>query len=401
MLAALAALVPRPRRRRRRRAPAVLLARTAAPAFAAGLHWGAWERALRVGAEAARLVRRGRRTGLLPPRVGRPRALRRQAGPGPCRAGGRPSACAARSPTSAARSRAAARSPWSPTAPATRPAPAPARSPRRARRCRTRGTRSRRRRPAASRPSSAPRAIAAEPSPAGRSGSGAVRSTGPVIPATVIASRSGGGGAQGPGIQRLVGGARRNLVAAGAGALLAAVLGTVVTLGATSNPNDAPSDKVGVNPSASAGSDDDGLGADKADDGSAGSDSNGDPVRPPAARPTRAPTGRWAPRTTRRRLRRAARGAVGRAFGGRRRRAAGEHRRRRRRPTSPRRPTLRRRRPSRRRRPPTHPVADAVRHVDPAHARADRRRPPAPSTPDDPDHGQRPGLQPGPTETRE
>ncbi|MYS20765.1 hypothetical protein GA0115240_123213 [Streptomyces sp. DvalAA-14] len=34
---------------------AVLLARTVAPVFAAALHWGAWERALRVGQEAARL----------------------------------------------------------------------------------------------------------------------------------------------------------------------------------------------------------------------------------------------------------------------------------------------------------------------------------------------------------
>ncbi|MFI5983224.1 ATP-binding protein [Streptomyces sp. NPDC051555] len=33
---------------------AVLLARTAAPAFAASLHWGAWERVLRAGSEAAR-----------------------------------------------------------------------------------------------------------------------------------------------------------------------------------------------------------------------------------------------------------------------------------------------------------------------------------------------------------
>ncbi|WP_086729000.1 ATP-binding protein [Streptomyces carpinensis] len=57
--------------------------------------------------------------------------------------------------------------------------------------------------------------------------------------------------------------ARRNLVAVGAGALLAAVLGTVVTLGATSH-NDAndPSDNVGVNPSASQGTDDGGLNAD-------------------------------------------------------------------------------------------------------------------------------------------
>ncbi|MFF9477363.1 ATP-binding protein [Streptomyces sp. NPDC014733] len=35
---------------------AVLLARTAAPAFAAGLHWSAWERGLRHGQEAARLA---------------------------------------------------------------------------------------------------------------------------------------------------------------------------------------------------------------------------------------------------------------------------------------------------------------------------------------------------------
>ncbi|MYT45910.1 ATP-binding protein, partial [Streptomyces sp. SID5471] len=35
---------------------AVLLARTAAPAFAAALHWSAWERSLRHGAEAARIA---------------------------------------------------------------------------------------------------------------------------------------------------------------------------------------------------------------------------------------------------------------------------------------------------------------------------------------------------------
>ncbi|MEU5398295.1 ATP-binding protein [Streptomyces sp. NPDC005963] len=35
---------------------AVLLARSAAPAFAAGMHWGAWERVLRVGSEAARIA---------------------------------------------------------------------------------------------------------------------------------------------------------------------------------------------------------------------------------------------------------------------------------------------------------------------------------------------------------
>jgi hypothetical protein len=78
-----------------------------------------------------------------------------------------------------------------------------------------------------------------------------------------------------PSTQKARGGlkglARRNLVAAGAGALLVAVLGTVVTLGATSdNTTEPPSNQVGVNPSASQGADDGGLGADvpKNDDGS-------------------------------------------------------------------------------------------------------------------------------------
>ncbi|MFD0317330.1 ATP-binding protein [Streptomyces flavalbus] len=71
----------------------------------------------------------------------------------------------------------------------------------------------------------------------------------------------------GPGARHTRGGlrrvAKRNLVAAGAGALLAAVLGTVVTLGATSsNDADSPSDQVGGNPPASQGTDDD-LGAEE------------------------------------------------------------------------------------------------------------------------------------------
>ncbi|MFE1289174.1 ATP-binding protein [Streptomyces sp. NPDC058751] len=67
---------------------------------------------------------------------------------------------------------------------------------------------------------------------------------------------------------RLVTGTRRNLVAAGAGALLVAVLGTVVTLGATSEHNtDTPSEKVGVNPSATQDAQDDSLGADTPEKG--------------------------------------------------------------------------------------------------------------------------------------
>ncbi|MGY0058360.1 ATP-binding protein [Streptomyces sp. LZ34] len=54
ILTAMAALVAA--REAGRAETAVLLARSATPAFAAALHWGAWERALRRGQEAARLA---------------------------------------------------------------------------------------------------------------------------------------------------------------------------------------------------------------------------------------------------------------------------------------------------------------------------------------------------------
>src|SRR5204862_2069821 len=77
---------------------------------------------------------------------------------------------------------------------------------------------------------------------------------------------------RGPGgLRGVVKGTRRNLAAVGAGAALAAVLGTVVSLGMTSNndPNN-PSQNVQVGPSASQGADDGSLGADKADKGGSG-----------------------------------------------------------------------------------------------------------------------------------
>ncbi|WP_432033569.1 ATP-binding protein [Streptomyces antibioticus] len=75
--------------------------------------------------------------------------------------------------------------------------------------------------------------------------------------------------------------ARRNLVATGAGALLVAVLGTVVTLGATSN-NDAndPSGQVGVNPSAGSDLGDGGLDSDIPGDGTATGDTGTATSRP-------------------------------------------------------------------------------------------------------------------------
>lgn len=87
-------------------------------------------------------------------------------------------------------------------------------------------------------------------------------------PTTLISHRMPAGNAAAGRRGGLRGLARRNMVAAGAGALLVAVLGTVVTLGATSHENaDSPSRKAGANPSATQGTGSDSLGADKAGDG--------------------------------------------------------------------------------------------------------------------------------------
>lgn len=100
------------------------------------------------------------------------------------------------------------------------------------------------------------------------------RQAAPVPPAPTVV------GGKAPTRKSIVTGTRRNLVAAGAGALLAAVLGTVVTLGATSNNDQPPSDKVGTNPSASAGENGGDLGADQADPGSGGGGSTSTPSDP-------------------------------------------------------------------------------------------------------------------------
>lgn len=80
---------------------------------------------------------------------------------------------------------------------------------------------------------------------------------------TPAATAAAGPKAAGSGAKRTVfSGTRRNLVAAGAGALLAAVLGTIVTLGATSGTDTGPADKVKSGQSAEEGSDSGGLTAD-------------------------------------------------------------------------------------------------------------------------------------------
>ncbi|MFE9770871.1 ATP-binding protein [Streptomyces sp. NPDC005931] len=224
--------------------PAVELARTAAPAFAAGLHWSAWERALRAGAEAARLAgdvaeqayfhhelgihalcagRLDRARAELEAAIGLRGALADKRG---TVAGRRALALVAdRSGTPLA---------LAPTAGEEVP--------------------DARHEESAPPPRGVPAAFPELQPPADTAL--IVHRTAP-SPTPVPAGRAGGGGLKGM--------ARRNLVAAGAGALLVAVLGTVVTLGATSE-NDAtnPSDRVGVNPSASQGIDDGSLGADPA-----------------------------------------------------------------------------------------------------------------------------------------
>ncbi|MCX2924235.1 ATP-binding protein [Streptomyces sp. NEAU-W12] len=237
---------------------AVQLARSAAPAFAAGLHWSAWERTLRTGAEAARLAGDvaeeayfhhelgihalctgdlDRARAELEASIGLRGALADKRG---TVAGRRALALVAdRSGT-----------PMTPTAGEEVP-DAHYEEP-------------------VSPPRGAPTAFPELQPP---TDTGLVVHRPAPVPGPAPAYRAAGG---------LKGMARRNLVAAGAGALLVAVLGTVVTLGATSE-NDAgtPSENVGVNPSASQGVDDGSLGADpRADENGDTGDATSRPTDP-------------------------------------------------------------------------------------------------------------------------
>ncbi|GHG97653.1 ATP-binding protein [Streptomyces lanatus] len=220
--------------------PTVQLARTAAPAFAAGLHWSAWERALRAGAEAARLAGDvfeqayfHHELGILALCGGQLDRARAELETST----GLRGALADKRGTVAGRRALALVSDRSGTAPGV----------------------------------AAFSATAGEEVPDARyeesqSPPGGVPAAFPpggdtTTLVTHQASAPSGTSHKGRGGVRNF--ARRNLVAAGAGALLVAVLGTVVTLGATSdNDPNAPSNQVDV-PSASQGPGDDSLGADK------------------------------------------------------------------------------------------------------------------------------------------
>ncbi|MGW2655749.1 ATP-binding protein [Streptomyces sp. NPDC001478] len=198
---------------------AVLLARSASPAFAAGLHWSAWERALRIGQEAARIAGEvaeeayfHHELGVLALCTGNPDRARTELETSVSMRGAladKPGAVAGRRALAlvADRSRSAAASGGLAVAgPSVQSAPAEPSTPR--------GL------PAVI-PVSVPKPLSED--------------------TAVIARQSAPKGGEEPPAGRfpLLGGARRNLVAAGAGVLLAGVLGTVVTLGLTSNSDPA------------------------------------------------------------------------------------------------------------------------------------------------------------------
>ncbi|MFG2503529.1 ATP-binding protein [Streptomyces sp. NPDC048441] len=257
---------------------AVLLARTIAPAFAGGLEWGAWERALRSGQEAARTAgevaeeayfhhelgilalcggQLDRARVELEASIGLRGALADKRG---MIAGRRALALVAdRSGGALPGSSAAA------TAGAGEEVP------------------DARYEESASPPGGVPAAFALPAPP-------------PPEPETLVTRKATPVGV-GPAPTRrsIVSGTRRNLVAAGAGALLAAVLGTVVTLGATSDNNDNPPDKVKTEQSASEDQDDDGLTADKPAKDSTSRPDDGGTSTTPSTEDSATPSGSGSP----------------------------------------------------------------------------------------------------------
>ncbi|MBW8792912.1 MAG: ATP-binding protein, partial [Streptomyces sp.] len=238
ILAALAVVVPEtvPPEEDEESTP-VRLARNAAPAFAAGLHWSAWERALRAGAEASRLAGE----------VGEQAYFHHELGIFALCGGWLDRARAELEASIGLRGALSDK----------------------------RGTTAGRRALALVADRSGEvipvAAMAGDEIPDARheesiSPAGGVTAPFPAVHSpvsdTLVTHRAPAEPtpAQGGGIVRM---ARRNMVAVGAGALLTAVLGTVVGLGMTSNNNaDNPSNNVSVNPSASEGTGDGSLDAD-------------------------------------------------------------------------------------------------------------------------------------------
>ncbi|MFH9292642.1 ATP-binding protein [Streptomyces sp. NPDC017520] len=249
---------------------AVLLARGASPAFAAGLGWGAWERALRIGQEAARIAGEvaeeayfHHELGVLALCTGNPDRARTELETSI----GMRGALADRSGAVAGR-----------------------------------------------------RALAlvadrsGDFAPLGRTASGdvpTVRQDGPGTPPggfpgapvflrqpaeeqpTVVSSLPPGPAARKGTGRAVLGGARRNLAAAGAGAVLIAVLGTVVTLGVTAGDGDEPGSRnATTEQTATEDPTDDGLPPEESEDGSvpAGETTGGETSATPSASASASPS---------------------------------------------------------------------------------------------------------------
>ncbi|MEU9097222.1 ATP-binding protein [Streptomyces sp. NPDC048361] len=243
-------------------AAAVELARTAAPVFAASLHWGAWERALRAGSEAAR------RTG----EVAEEAYFHHELGVLALCNGGLDRARAELEASIGLRGALSDK----------------------------RGTVAGRRalalvedRSGALLPGGRAPAAAETPvarpeefqGPAMGAPSAVVTAQLPGAESALITRRDTPVGAAMPKARRtLFGGARRNLVAAGAGALLAAVLGTVVTLGATSgSTGEHPDNDVKQQQRSTGEAGDDGSGASTGPDDPSGGATPGDNKGGPAS----------------------------------------------------------------------------------------------------------------------
>ncbi|MER6308581.1 ATP-binding protein [Streptomyces sp. NPDC001657] len=228
---------------------AVLLARTAAPAFAAALHWSAWERALRHGQEAARLAGEvaeeayfHHELGVLALCTGSLDRARAELEASIGLRGvlsDRNGAVAGRRALALVTDRSRAASAATTAVPQLPPAGSggkPAAGPR------------------ADGPAS-PDAVSTAKlrlTSAAEATSATVtsRNVSSTAATTTLPATTGTGG--GKGVKALLG-ARRNLVAAGAGALLVAVFGTVITLGMTSGGEDAPDNKVSTEQSTDGG----------------------------------------------------------------------------------------------------------------------------------------------------
>ncbi|MGW3627405.1 ATP-binding protein [Streptomyces sp. NPDC000880] len=249
---------------------AVLLARSAAPAFAAGLHWCAWERALRIGSEAARISGEvaeeayfHHELGVLALCAG---SLERARAELETSIGMRGALADKRGTVAGRRALAlVADRAGGPVLGGRTPA--------------GEEVRAARYEESASPPGGVPAAVL----PLGASGQSKPREATLVArkprEATLVARReSPAGGTKLRGALSIIGGARRNVVAAGAGALLAAVLGTVVTLGATSDQEDPPGGKVRNGQSANEDDADNGLPADEPTDGSTRRPGGSDPT---------------------------------------------------------------------------------------------------------------------------